>query len=182
MVTLVFATLAQNALFCYTGTMITAVFPGSFDPPTFGHINIIERTSRLFDSIDVAIAVNPDKKYLFSAEERLFMLTELTKDYTNVQVHICNTLVSDYCKQAGAKVLLRGIRNMTDFSYEFDISLINRSLNAEVETLLVPTEQRYFLIRSSSIKELARYGGDISAMVPPIVEKAIKEKYKNERL
>ena len=155
-----------------------AVFPGSFDPPTYGHLNIIERTSRLFDSIDVAIAVNPQKKYLFSAEERLSMLKTLTKDFKNVTVHTCNVLVSDYCRQAGAKVLLRGIRNTNDFAYEFDLSLINRSLNQEVETLFVPTEQRYFLIRSSSIKELASYGGDISAMVPPVVEEAIKAKYR----
>ena len=155
-----------------------AVFPGSFDPPTFGHLNIIERCSRLFDDIDVVVAVNPDKKYLFSAEERLSMLTELTEDFSNVSVHVCNTLISDYCRKVGAKVLLRGIRNTNDFSYEFDLSLINRSLNQQVETLFVPTEQRYFLIRSSSIKELARYGGDISGMVPPIVDKAIKEKYR----
>ncbi len=155
-----------------------AVFPGSFDPPTFGHLNIIERCSRLFDDIDVVVAVNPDKKYLFSAEERLSMLTELTENFSNVSVHVCNTLISDYCRKVGAKVLLRGIRNTNDFSYEFDLSLINRSLNQQVETLFVPTEQRYFLIRSSSIKELARYGGDISGMVPPIVDKAIKEKYK----
>ncbi|MBR6295949.1 MAG: pantetheine-phosphate adenylyltransferase [Treponema sp.] len=158
--------------------MMLAVFPGSFDPPTFGHLNIIERCSRLFDDIDVVVAVNPDKKYLFSAEERLSMLTELTEDFSNVSVHVCNTLISDYCAKVGAKVLLRGIRNTNDFSYEFDLSLINRSLNQQVETLFVPTEQRYFLIRSSSIKELARYGGDISGMVPPIVDKAIKEKYK----
>ena len=158
--------------------MKTAVFPGSFDPPTFGHLNIIERSCRLFDKIDVVIAVNPDKQYLFSANERLSMLKELTKNYKNVGVHVCNTLISDYCRKVGASILLRGIRNINDFSYEFDLSLINRSLNPEVETLFVPTEQRYFLIRSSSIKELARFGGDISAMVPPIVEKAIKEKYK----
>lgn len=155
-----------------------AVFPGSFDPPTFGHLNIIERCSRLFDEIDVVISVNPDKKYLFTDGERLNMLKQLTASYKNVSVHICNTLISDYCRKVGAKVLLRGIRNANDFSYEFDLSLINRSLNQQVETLFVPTEQRYFLIRSSSIKELARYGGDISAMVPAVVESALKEKYR----
>ena len=158
--------------------MITAVFPGTFDPPTYGHLNIIERTCRLFDRIDVAISINPDKTCLFSAEERLAMLKELTKGFDNVQVHTCNTLIVDYCRAVGAKVLLRGIRNTNDFSYEFDLSLMNRSLNGEVETLFVPTEQRYFLIRSSSIKEVARFGGDISGMVPSIVVDAIKEKYK----
>ena len=158
--------------------MITAVFPGTFDPPTYGHLNIIERTCRLFDRIDVAISINPDKTCLFSAEERLAMLKELTKGFDNVQVHTCNTLIVDYCRAVGAKVLLRGIRNTNDFSYEFDLSLMNRSLNADIETLLVPTEQRYFLIRSSSIKEVARFGGDVSGMVPSLVADAIKEKYK----
>lgn len=158
--------------------MTTAVFPGSFDPPTYGHLNIIERTCRLFDRIDVAISINPDKTCLFSAEERLAMLRELTKGFDNVQVHTCNTLIVDYCRAVGAKVLLRGIRNTNDFSYEFDLSLMNKSLNGEVETLLVPTEQRYFLIRSSSIKEVARFGGDVSGMVPSLVAAAIKEKYK----
>ena len=157
--------------------MTTAVFPGSFDPPTYGHLNIIERASRLFDYIDVVISINPDKQYLFSADERYAMLNELTKSYENVDVHICNTLIVDYCKKVGANVLLRGIRNTMDFSYEFDLSLINRSLNSKIETLFVPTEQRYFLIRSSSIKELARFGGDISNMVPQIVEQAMKSKY-----
>ncbi len=105
------------------------------------------------------------------------MLKELTSMYDNVEVHTCNTLIVNYCRKVDAKVLLRGIRNTNDFSYEFDLSLINKSLNNQIETLFVPTEQRFFLIRSSSIKEVARYGGDISAMVPPVVEKAIKQKY-----
>ena len=158
--------------------MSKAVFPGSFDPPTYGHLNIIERASRLFDSIDVVISVNPDKNYLFNEDERFELLKELTSDFKNVTVHKWGALIVEYCKKAGAKVLLRGIRNSTDFSYEFDLSLINRSLNQDIETLFVPTEQRYFLIRSSSIKELAKFGGDISAMVPPSVEKAIKAKYR----
>ena len=155
-----------------------AVFPGSFDPPTYGHLNIIERSSRLFDKIDVVVSVNPDKSYLFSDTERVSMLEELTKNFKNVTVHKCNTLIVDYCSKVGANVLLRGIRNTNDFSYEFDLSLVNRSLNSRVETLFVPTEQRYFLIRSSSIKELARFGGNISGMVPPNVAEAIRAKYK----
>lgn len=157
--------------------MTTAVFPGSFDPPTYGHLNVIERASRLFDSIDVVVSVNPDKQYLFSDSERVEMLRELTKSYRNVSVHKCGTLIVDYCSKTGAKVLLRGIRGANDFSYEFDLSLINRSLNSHIETLFVPTEQRYFLIRSSSIKELAKFGGDISGMVPEIVADAIRRKY-----
>ena len=144
--------------------MITAVFPGSFDPPTYGHLNIIERASRLFDKIDVVISINPDKKYLFSETERYEMLKKLTCMYENVEVHTCNTLIVNYCKKVDAKVLLRGIRNTNDFSYEFDLSLINKSLNNQIETLFVPTEQRFFLIRSSSIKEVARFAGDVSCL------------------
>jgi len=159
--------------------MTTAVFPGSFDPPTYGHINIIERASALFDQVDVVIAVNPEKKYLFSDKERYDMLTQLTAGFKNVTVHKCSKLIVSYCKEIGANVLIRGIRNSNDFSYEFDLSLVNKSLNPEVETLFIPTAQKYLLIKSSSIKELARFGGDISAMVPPLVEEELKKKYKD---
>lgn len=161
--------------------MVTAVFPGSFDPPTYGHLNIIERVSKLFDQIDVVIAVNPEKKYLFSDKERYDLLKKLTSGYDNVTVHICNTLIVDYLKSTGSKVLLRGIRNSNDFSFEFDLSMMNRSLYSEIETLFVPTEQRYLLIRSSSIKEVARFGGDISAMVPPVVAEEMYKKYKKDK-
>ncbi|MDO5773396.1 MAG: pantetheine-phosphate adenylyltransferase [Spirochaetales bacterium] len=157
--------------------MTTAVFPGSFDPPTYGHLNIIERASRLFDKIDVLISVNPDKKCLFSDKERYDLLIKLTENYKNVTVHIWNTLVADYCRKSGANVLIRGVRNAMDFSHEFDLSLMNKHLNSDVETLLIPTAQKYFLVRSSSIKEVARFGGDISTMVPKIVETEMKKKF-----
>ncbi len=96
--------------------LTTAVFPGSFDPPTYGHLNIIERASTLFDRIDVVIAVNPDKRYLFTAQERCAMLEELTSPFKNVSVHVCDTLIVEYCRRVGARVLLRGIRNTMDFS------------------------------------------------------------------
>ena len=157
--------------------MSIAVFPGSFDPPTNGHLNIIQRASSMFDYIDVVIAVNSEKKYLFSQEERFEMLQELVKPYKNVSVHICEELIVNYAKKTGAKVLLRGIRNLIDFSYEFDLSLMNHNLNNEIETLFIPTDQKYLLLKSSSIKELARFGGNISEMVPPFIEKALKQKY-----
>ncbi|MBR5934499.1 MAG: pantetheine-phosphate adenylyltransferase [Treponema sp.] len=158
--------------------MAKAVFPGSFDPPTFGHLNVIERTISLFDEIDVVVAVNPEKNYLFSAEERVQMLSELTKDYRNVKIHTWHSLIVDYAVQSGATVLLRGIRNATDFAYEFDLSLINHSLNSSIDTIFVPTEQKYVTIKSSSIKELARFGGDVSKMVPELVAEKLREKFK----
>ncbi|MBQ1181528.1 MAG: pantetheine-phosphate adenylyltransferase [Treponema sp.] len=157
--------------------MSIAVFPGSFDPPTNGHLNIIQRASTMFDSIDVVIAVNSEKKYLFSQEERFSMLKELVKPYKNVTVHIWEGLIVNYAKKTGAKILLRGIRNTIDFSYEFELSLMNHNLNNEIETLFIPTDQKYLLLKSSSIKELARFGGNISEMVPPFVEDALRKKY-----
>lgn len=161
----------------YILPMIKAVFAGTFDPPTLGHLNIIERSSKLFDQLDVLVSVNPDKHALFSDLERMEMLLELTKDFQNVTVHKWDSLVVDYCKKENATVLVRGVRNAMDFAHEFDLSLMNRQLGFNIETLFLPTEQKYFLVRSSSIKEAARFGGDISQMVPPLVERALKEKF-----
>lgn len=160
--------------------MNIAVFPGSFDPPTYGHLNVIERASRLFDKLDVVVSENPGKSSLFTADERVIMLKTLVEPYHNVEVHKWNALVVDYAERAGAKVLIRGIRNVNDFSYEFDLSLMNHSLNSDIETLFMPTETRYVIVKSSSIKELAQFGGDISGMVPPIVSDAVLKKYKKE--
>lgn len=157
--------------------MTSAVFAGSFDPPTNGHLNIIRRASRLFDKLDVVIAFNPEKKFLFTPDERLEMLKILTSDYKNVSVHVWDKLVVDYAKKNNANILIRGIRNTNDFSYEFDLSLMNHSLNPDIETVFIPTEPKYAIVKSSSIKELAAFGGDISGMVPKIVENAILKKY-----
>lgn len=157
--------------------MSIAVFPGSFDPPTYGHLNIIERASKLFETVDVVVAVNPKKNYLFTAKERVAMIQNLSTPWHNVTVHLCDTLIVDYAKKIGANVLLRGIRNMNDFAYEFDLSLLNHNLNADIETLFIPTEPKFVIIKSSAIKELASFGGDVSNMVPPLVEQAMKEKY-----
>ena len=161
----------------YIVFMTKAVFPGSFDPPTFGHLNVIERASSLFNEIDVVVAVNPEKKYLFSAEERVEMLSELTEKFSNVHIHTWNSLIVDYAVKNNANVLLRGIRNATDFAYEFDLSLINHSLNSKIDTVFIPCEQKYVTIKSSSIKELARFGGDISQMVPDLVAEKLREKF-----
>ena len=158
--------------------MTKAVFPGSFDPMTNGHINIIQRAAKLFDEIDVVIAVNDDKKYLFSTEERLSLVQELIMPFRNVSVHTWDGLIVEYAKQTGAKVLIRGIRNMNDFSYEFDLSLMNHNLNPEVETLYIPTDQKFLLLKSSAIKELAKLCGDVSGMVPENVKKALERKYR----
>lgn len=160
--------------------MTIALFPGSFDPPTYGHLNVIDRASRLFDKLDVVISENPDKKCLFSAEERLVMMKTLVEPYNNVTVHIWDKLIVEYASKVDAKVLIRGIRNVNDFSYEFDLSLMNHNLNSNIETLFIPTEPRYVIVKSSSIKELAQFGGDITGMVPKVVSEAVLKKYKKQ--
>ena len=156
--------------------MSRAIFPGSFDPITYGHLNIIERASRIFDEIDVVVAHNVNKKYMFSADERLGMVNELTKEFKNVTAHISEKLIVEYARESGANVLLRGIRNSMDFSYEFDLSLTNKSLDSSIETVFIPTAQEFLTIKSSAIKELASFGSNISGMVPQIVVDAMKSK------
>lgn len=157
--------------------MVVAVFPGSFDPPTFGHLNVIERARVLFDEIHVVIAVNKNKSYLFSAEERFALLEELVKPWKNVSVHLYDALIVDYARNNNAAVLIRGIRNVPDFSYEFDLSMMNKGLCPSVETIFIPTDPRYFVLKSSAIKELASFGGNVSSMVPPVVADALHQKF-----
>ncbi|MBQ8561729.1 MAG: pantetheine-phosphate adenylyltransferase [Spirochaetaceae bacterium] len=157
--------------------MITAVFPGSFDPPTYGHLNIIERARTIFGRLHVVVAINKGKRCLFSSEERVQMLEELTSQWDNVRVSTWDTLIVDYAKGHEASVLVRGVRNIGDFSYEFDLALLNRGLDSKVETVFIPTDPKYFVLSSSSIKELAHFGGDISTMVPPLVAEALAKKF-----
>lgn len=156
--------------------MITALFPGSFDPPTFGHLNIIERSRKIFGEIHVVIAVNSQKKYLFSESERLEMMQKLTDKWDNVHVSTCRTLIVEYARKNNAIVLLRGIRNVADFSYEFDLSMLNKGLDSSIETVFMPTDPEFFVLKSSAIKELAFLGGDISKMVPDLVADLLKKK------
>jgi pantetheine-phosphate adenylyltransferase len=157
--------------------MTNVIFPGSFDPPTYGHLNIIERARRLFDEVHVIIAANPGKTSLFTPDERLAMLRKLTVGWNNLHLALYDGLIVDYARAHGIRLLLRGIRNVPDFSYEFDLSLMNRVLDNEIETVFMPTEPRYFVLKSSSIKEMASIGGDVSTMVPPLVVKALESRY-----
>ena len=161
--------------------MIKAVFAGSFDPPTFGHLNIIERAQKLFSEIHVVIAVNNNKNYCFSGEERLEMIQKLVSRWNNVSVHLWDSLIVDYAKKIKAAVLIRGVRNDNDFLYEFDLAMMNKSLNPQIETLFLVPDPKFFVLRSSSIKELAAFGGDVSTMVPPIVETMLKKKFPQKK-
>lgn len=159
--------------------MLKAVYPGSFDPPTNGHLNIIERASKIFDEVDVVIAINDIKKYLFTAEERFSMMKALITPYKNVNLHLWDRLIVDFITNSNAKVLLRGVRALSDFSYEFELAMTNKGLKPEIETLFIPTDPKYFVLRSSAIKEIALYNGDVSSMVPSIVAEALKGKLFN---
>ena len=157
--------------------MFKAVFPGSFDPPTLGHLNIIERASAIFDEVAVVVAENRQKNYLFSAEERLFMMKEIVKSRGNVSCFICDSLIVDFMRQENIKLLIRGVRGMDDFSYEFELSMMNKALYPDIETIFMATEPRYIVLRSSSIKELASFHGDVSQMVPPVAAQALRKKF-----
>lgn len=153
------------------------MFPGTFDPPTLGHIDIIERSARLYDKLYVVVAFNIQKKTLFTAEERVAMLKELLKAHNNIEVVIYSGLVVNFAKENGIEVMIRGVRALVDFGYEFELAVTNKKLYPDLEVLFMPTSPNYFLIRSSQIKELAFYGADITTMVPPLVASAIKERY-----
>lgn len=153
-----------------------AIYPGSFDPPTNGHLDIMKRASDIFDQVEVVIADNTQKRYMFSAEERFEMIATMAAEMPNVQVTIWQGLIVDLAEKIGARVIVRGVRALSDFDYEFELSLMNRVLNSKIETLFMPTDQKYSVLRSSGIKEMALFGGDISEMVPPVVERFVKAK------
>ena len=157
--------------------MQKVIFPGSFDPVTNGHLNIIDRATKLFDKVEVVISVNPQKQYLFSVEERFDMMEKLTAHYDNVHISVWDKLIVDFAKKIDTFLIIRGVRSITDFTYEFELSLMNHGLDNRIETLYMPTDSKYSLLKSSAIKELAYFGGNISKMVPPLVEEALKAKF-----
>ena len=153
-----------------------AMLPGSFDPPTLGHLDIIERSAALYDKIYVVIADNIAKKTLFTAQERKQMLEEILSGYSNIEVAIWSGLVVDFAKKLDVGVIVRGVRAMNDFGYELELAMTYKQMLPEVEVLFIPTDPKYFLIRSSSIKEMAVFGADISKMVPASVLKEVDKK------
>jgi pantetheine-phosphate adenylyltransferase len=157
--------------------MLKAAFPGSFDPPTLGHINIMQRAASIFDELVVVVAENRRKKYLFSAAERVGMIKELVGDHKNVEVESCDTLIVEFLRRRDIRLLVRGVRGVDDFSYEFELSMMNKALNPRIETIFMTTDPEYFVLRSSSIKELASFHGDIAGMVPPLVAEALRARY-----
>lgn len=154
-----------------------AIYPGSFDPITNGHMDIIERGLSLFDHIIVAILHNPAKKALFSISERIEMLEVSLKDMGSIEIDTFNGLLVDYAAQRQVSVILRGMRAISDFEYEFQLALMNRRLNRKVQTVFLMTGMRWIFTSSSIIKEAAQFGGNIKGMVPPVVKRKLAEKY-----
>ena len=154
-----------------------AIYPGSFDPVTNGHLDIVERGLKLFDKIIVAIMHNPGKAGLFSIEERLQMLESAMKKFPNVEIDTFDGLTVEYAKKRKAQGILRGLRAMSDFEYEFQMALMNRKLNREVQTIFLMTGLRWIYTSSSIIKEAARFGGKVNGMVPALVQRKLKEKF-----
>ncbi|MDR0707608.1 MAG: pantetheine-phosphate adenylyltransferase [Treponema sp.] len=157
-----------------------AVFPGSFDPPTLGHGNLIERAAGMFDELLVVAAENRQKKYFFSTEERVYMLEELARPFHNVKIFVWDSLIADFMKQYATRLLIRGARDSIDFAREFELSLMYKAIDPNIETIIIPADPKYFTIRSSSIKELASFHGDVSSMAPPFVVRALKARYGEE--
>ncbi|MBW1606545.1 MAG: pantetheine-phosphate adenylyltransferase [Deltaproteobacteria bacterium] len=158
-----------------------AIYPGSFDPVTNGHVDIAQRGLRLFDKIIVAILSNPGKDFLFTVEERIEMLESSFEEYPNIEVGTFDGLLVDYAAKKDSIAILRGMRAVSDFEYEFQLALMNRKLNREVQTVFLMTSLRWIFTSSSIIKEAAQFGGDIKGMVPPIVNEKLKKKFKRTR-
>ena len=156
--------------------MTTAVYPGSFDPVTNGHLDVISRGAELFDKVIVGVLHNSTKSPLFSVEERVRILNEATKDLTNVEIVAFSGLSVDFARQCKAKVIIRGLRAITDFEYEIQMSQTNHKLEPEVETMFLTTNLKYSYLSSTIVREVAAFGGDISQFVPETVAKSIKEK------
>ena len=156
--------------------MRRAVCPGSFDPVTCGHLDVIERVSPLFDEIIVAVGVNQSKNRLFEPEERVEMIREATAALPNIRVDVFTGLLVDFCKTHGVQAIVKGLRAVSDFDYELQMGQMNHSL-AGVETLFIPTNPLYSFLSSSLVREVAAYGGDVDGLVPAPVARRLKERY-----
>lgn len=155
-----------------------AVVPGSFDPITMGHLDIIKRASKIFDEVKVVVMNNSSKNPLFNVEERISLISEVTRAIPNVTVDSFAGLLIDYAVEVEANSIIRGLRAVSDFEYEMQITSMNRFLNEDIETLFMVSNNQYSFLSSSIVKEVAKYNGNITGLVPDAVEKALKEKFK----
>lgn len=160
--------------------MKRAIYPGSFDPVTFGHVDMIERSAKMVDELVVAVLINSAKNPLFSVKERVSMLEEITGHIPNIRITSFDGLLIDYAREVDASIIVRGLRAVTDFEYELQIAQTNRIVNSEVDTVFLTTSLEYAYLSSTIVKEVASYGGDISHFVPEQLIGRIYEKYSRE--
>jgi pantetheine-phosphate adenylyltransferase len=153
-----------------------AIYPGSFDPVTNGHLDLIERGTKIFDRLVVAVLLNLDKEPLFPTNERVEMLREVTRQWSNVEVDVFDGLLVDYARKRNAQVILRGIRAFSDYEYELQMALMNRRLESAIETVFMMPAEKYSYLSSRLVREIAHLGGDIKGLVPPVVEQRLRAK------
>ncbi|HNW93292.1 MAG TPA: pantetheine-phosphate adenylyltransferase [bacterium] len=161
-----------------TAPHINALYPGSFDPVTLGHLDIIRRAAPLYATLQVAVLRNPSKRTMFAELERVAMIADEVRDLPMVRVSTFDGLLVDYARQCEARVIIRGLRAITDFEYEFQMALMNRTLAPELDTLYMMTSQQFSYVSSQMVKEIARFGGDISALVSPAVQRLVQARIK----
>jgi pantetheine-phosphate adenylyltransferase len=158
--------------------MKRGIYPGTFDPVTNGHLDLVQRGMRIFDEIIIAVAPSPRKEPLFTIEERLRMIREAVKEYRNVKVEAFSGLLVDYAKSKGGVAIIRGLRAVSDFEYELQMALMNRRLDTEVETVFMMPSEEYSFLTSTIVKEVASFGGSVTGLVPDAVENALDEKFR----
>jgi pantetheine-phosphate adenylyltransferase len=155
----------------------TAIYPGFFDPITNGHLSIVSRALKIFDRLIIAILKNPQKNPLFTVDERIYMINQTLKSEANVEVDTFDGLLVDYAVKKDSNVVIRGLRALSDFEYEFQMALMNRKLNRNIQSIFLMTDYKWFYTSSTIIKEAASFGGDISGLVPKVVNQKLKEKF-----
>ena len=161
--------------------MKRAIYPGSFDPVTLGHLNIIKRAAAIFDELIVCVMVNSSKNGLFTPEERVELIEKVTEGLPNVKVDCSRQLLADYAKRRGARVLVKGLRAVSDYEKEVQMAMINRKLNPNLDTMFIPSSEKYTYLSSTVVKEMARYGADLSDFVPREIIADVEAKFKDRR-
>jgi pantetheine-phosphate adenylyltransferase len=155
-----------------------AIYPASFDPITNGHVDLIHRASRLFDELVVAVATNVKKQGLFDLEERIELIQDVARQIPNLTVDTIDGLLVDYARSRGARFVVRGLRALSDFEYEFEMAVMNTHMSPELETVFLMTSERWFYVSASRVRELAAFGADVSEFVPPLVQKRLRDKFR----
>ena len=153
-----------------------AIYPASFDPITNGHLDLIQRATRIFDELIVAVAENVDKKGIFTVDERLEMIREVIGDHPRVRVDVIRSLLVDYARKQGARIVIRGLRALSDFEYEFEMALMNSHLYPDLDTVFLMTSERWFYVSSSRLREIVAFGADVSEFVPEVVNQRLRER------